>query len=61
MTSGAHGHHVGKTLALAYIDRAIAEPAPELSVFVLGEPRTARILLEPPYDPKGQRLRDITG
>ena len=61
VTSGAHGHHVGKTLALAYIDRAVAEPAPELSVFVLGEPKTARILLEPPYDPKGHRLRDIAG
>jgi dimethylglycine dehydrogenase len=61
VTSGAHGHHVGKTLALAYIDRAVAEAVPDLSVFVLGEPRTARILLEPPYDPKGHRLRDIAG
>jgi dimethylglycine dehydrogenase len=59
VTSGAFGHHVGMSLALAYVDREVAEDRPELTVFVVGEPRTARILLEPPYDPKGLRLRDL--
>ena len=58
VTSGAYGHHVGKSLALAYVDREIAETEPELTVHVVGEERTARILPEPPYDPKGSRLRD---
>ena len=59
VTSGAYGHHVGKSLALAYVERDVAESAPELTVFVVGEPRTARILPEIPYDPKGARLRDL--
>jgi dimethylglycine dehydrogenase len=58
VTSGAYGHHVGMSLALAYVEADIAASAPELTVFVVGEPRTARILPEPPYDPKGARLRD---
>ena len=32
----------------------------DLTVFVVGEPRTARFLPEIPYDPKGARLRDLT-
>jgi len=59
VTSGAYGHHVGKSLALAYLDRGVVGSAPELMVFVIGEPRTARILPEPPYDPKGTRLREF--
>ena len=58
VTSGAYGHHVGKSLALAYLDREVIEMEPELTVFVVGEARTARILREPPYDPTGMRLRD---
>jgi dimethylglycine dehydrogenase len=61
VTSGAYGHHVGVSLALAYVEREIADADPELTLFVVGEPRTARILREPPYDPKGHRLRDVAG
>ncbi len=59
VTSGAYGHHVGMSLALALIDRATAETAPELTVYVVGAARTARILPEAPYDPKGERLREL--
>ena len=59
VTSGAYGHHVGKSLALAYVDREVDAAGTELTVFVVGEPRRARILPEPPYDPKGARLRDL--
>jgi dimethylglycine dehydrogenase len=58
VTSGAYGHHVDMSLALAYLDRDVVDAAPEVTVFVVGEPRTARILPEPPYDPKGARLRE---
>lgn len=57
VTSGAYGHHVGMGLALAYVDSLVAMARPELTVFVVGEPRAARILPEPPYDPTGARLR----
>jgi dimethylglycine dehydrogenase len=57
ITSGAYGHHVRQSLALAYVDAAVAaQPAP-LMVDVVGEPRAARILAEPPYDPRGLRPR----
>ncbi|MEX1047038.1 MAG: FAD-dependent oxidoreductase [Actinomycetota bacterium] len=59
VTSGAYGHHVGKSLALAYLDRDVAAKDPELTVFVVGEPRSARVLPEPPYDPAGARLREL--
>jgi dimethylglycine dehydrogenase len=58
VTSGAYGHHVGMSLALAYVDTDVIETSPELTVFVVGEPRLAHILPEPPYDPKGNRLRE---
>ncbi len=57
VTSGGYGHHVEMSLALAYIDREIAESDAPLTVHVVGEERTARILREPPYDPTGARIR----
>ena len=59
VTSGAYGHHVRKSLALAYVDTEIAETSPELTVYVVGEERVGRIIPEPPYDPTGSRLRDL--
>jgi dimethylglycine dehydrogenase len=60
VTSGAYGHHVGRSLALAYVERDVAESAPELTVYVVGEPRASRTLPEVPYDPKGTKLRDLS-
>jgi len=57
VTSGAYGHHVNKSLALAYVDREVIESADEIEVFVVGNARPARILAEAPYDPKGSKLR----
>jgi dimethylglycine dehydrogenase len=57
VTSGAYGHRVKKSLALAYLDRDVIEADSALSVFVVGEERSAQILPEPPYDPTGSNLR----
>jgi dimethylglycine dehydrogenase len=57
VTSGCYGHHVKKSLALAYLDRAVTDHPVPLEVHVLGELRPARILAEPPYDPRGLKLR----
>jgi dimethylglycine dehydrogenase len=57
VTSGAYGHYVGQSLALAYIDRTIPGESVPLEVHVVGERRPARLLREPPYDPRGLRLR----
>jgi dimethylglycine dehydrogenase len=60
VTSGAYGHHVGASLALAYIDADVIGASAALSVSVVGESRPCRILPEPPYDPHGQRIRERT-
>ncbi len=57
VTSGAYGHHVRQSLALAYVDAAIAAHPVPLRVEVVGVPRAARILAEPPYDPRGLKAR----
>jgi dimethylglycine dehydrogenase len=57
VTSGAYGHHVEQSLALAYIDKELVGARAELTVDVIGENRAAAILTEPAYDPKGTRLR----
>ena len=58
VTSGAYGHHVGMSLALAYVETEVLAADPSsLVVAVLGEDRPARVLPEPPYDPAGARMR----
>jgi len=57
VTSGAYGHHVRRSLALAYVDTALSRTQDPLSVTIIGVPRSARILGAPPYDPTGSRLR----
>ena len=57
-TSGAYGHWVGKSLALAYVDRDVVEMGDAaLTVDVIGETRAARLLTAPVFDPKGVRIR----
>ena len=55
-TSGGYGHHTGKSLAMALIDRHIGDDT-ELSVHVVGKLQNAHILTEPAWDPSGQRMR----
>ncbi len=56
-TSGAYGHHVQRSLALAYVDTDVAESRPPLLVSVVGERRAATVLERVPYDPEGALLR----
>ncbi len=56
-TSGAFGHTVGTSLAFAYVEPAYTAPGAEMDVIVLGERRPARVLAEPAFDPKNERLR----
>lgn len=55
VTSGAFGHRVSRSLALAFLrEPSIREG---LTVKLLGRERAARILDLPPYDPQNLRLR----
>ncbi|MEP4981185.1 FAD-dependent oxidoreductase [Ascidiaceihabitans sp.] len=55
VTSGAYGYSVGMSLALGYVKGV--ENGDMVDVMVLGLPHKARVLAEPPFDPKGQKLR----
>lgn len=57
VTSGAYGHHVRQSLALAFVDREALDADAVFTVDVIGTPRPARWLREAPYDPSGSRLR----
>ncbi len=58
VTSGAYGYSVGKSLALGYANPNVAGPGETVDIFILGKPHKARILSQPPFDPKGHRLRE---
>ena len=56
VTSGAYGYAVGQSLALGFVRDAV--PGDTVEVMVLGKPHKATILAEPPFDPKGEKLRE---
>ena len=56
-TAGAYGHSVGKSLALAYVEPAVAEPGTALEVVILGKRFPATVIPESPYDPENASLR----
>ncbi len=55
--SVAYGHTVGKILAFAYIKPEAATPGTALQVVIHGQPRAARVLGEPAYDPQNMLPR----
>ena len=55
VTSGTYGYTVGMSLALAMLKDIY--PGDRVDVMVLGRPHKATVLPEPPFDPKGKRLR----
>jgi dimethylglycine dehydrogenase len=57
VSSGGYGHTVGKSLALAFVDRDRAATGTELEVHVVGVRRPARVIAASPHDPKGGLMR----
>ncbi len=57
VSSGGFGHHVGKSIALAYIDPQVDPADGNLDVEILGAMRCARIAPQEPFDPLNERLR----
>jgi dimethylglycine dehydrogenase len=58
VTSGAYGHTVEKSLALAYVKTQFLDSSnDDFSVHVLDKRRPAKLLAEAPYDPSGSRMR----
>ena len=59
VTSGGYAHHVKLSMAQGYLPAALAENAEEglFQIEILGHRRPAKILVEPPFDPSGERMR----
>jgi len=55
VTSGTYGYSVGQSLALGYL-KDVA-PGSAVDVMILGRPHRGVVLAEPPFDPKGEKLR----
>ncbi len=56
-TSGGYGYSVGKSLAFGYVDPALANEGQTLEVAIYDEPKAARIIAQPIFDPANQRPR----
>jgi dimethylglycine dehydrogenase len=57
VTSGAYGHAVGKSLAMALVEPEAAAPGTELATHIVGVERPARVIAPSPWDPSGARMR----
>ena len=57
VTSGGFAHHVGKSVALAYVPAALAHANSGFEIEILGAKRSATIASEPLFDPHGERMR----
>jgi dimethylglycine dehydrogenase len=57
VSSGGYGYTTGAGHAFAWLSPGDAVPGTRLAVEIVGERRPARVLAEPAYDPKNERLR----
>jgi dimethylglycine dehydrogenase len=57
VTSGGYGYTIGKSIALALVEKEFAVPGTELKTHIVGEARACRIIEDSPYDPEGRAMR----
>ena len=59
VTSGGYAHYVQKSMAQGYVPAALAEDesAGLFEIEILGHRRPARINVEAPFDPSGEKMR----
>ena len=57
VTSGGYGHTIGKSLAIALVEKNFAEEGIELSAHIVGVERPIRVIAASPYDPRGLAMR----
>jgi dimethylglycine dehydrogenase len=57
VTSGGYAHYSGRSLALGYIEAAVADDPGEFEIEIIGQRRPATLLHEPVLDPQGLRMR----
>ena len=59
VTSGGFAHFVNKSMAQGYVPRELADDLGNgaFEIEIIGEQRKATIIVDPPFDPKGERMR----
>ena len=57
VTSGGYAHYVDKSVALGFLPVELIEEGRAVEIEILGELRPARMVGEPLFDPKGERMR----
>lgn len=57
VSTGTYGHTVNKSLAMGFIKAEYESADAEFDIAVLGTPHRAKLLAQPAFDPKGERLR----
>jgi dimethylglycine dehydrogenase len=57
VTSGGFGHFVNQSLAQGYLPTELVKPGVQLEIEILGERRSARLQMDPPFDPEAKRMR----
>jgi len=60
-TGGGFGFRVDKSLALGMVRPDLAEPGTQLEIDILGRNYRATVIPDSPFDPKNERLRDVSG
>jgi len=56
-TSGGYGHSTGKSLGFAYVPVSYTDPGSQFDVWLIDQPRKAKVLADPVWDPKAERSR----
>ncbi|WP_274960832.1 GcvT family protein, partial [Lentibacter algarum] len=57
VTSGGYGHTLGKSYAMAMVNRELTSEGTELLVHVVGAERAAKVIAASPCDPAGKAMR----
>jgi dimethylglycine dehydrogenase len=60
-TGGGFGFRVDKSLALGMVRPGLAEAGTRLEIEILGKTYPATVIPDSPFDPKNERLRDVSG
>ena len=56
VTSGGFAHYVNKSMAQGYVPKELVEDD-EFEIELIGEMKKAKIIHEPLFDPKGEKMR----
>jgi 4-methylaminobutanoate oxidase (formaldehyde-forming) len=60
VTSGGYGYTVGSSIAYAYLPAEAAEGGRSVEVEIFGEWIPGEVAEEPLWDPRGERIRDVS-